>query len=335
MPKKYTTSAISTEVLWGLLRERGLSEAELTEATGIDPSALPSPDKRIPLDQYFSLWELAISITGDSALGLHLPGYYKPGQSHFVPSIIFSSTTLLDGLRQWVRYASLVCDADRFELQERGDFVTLVYANISPAHNFRWLPELYFSLMSSLFQQSIHGNHDIAEIWIAHPAPEYADEYQAVFNTKVLFDQSEYHVRWKKESLNVAIKTHDPYYHSILRKYADDSMPLGSQVNVFSKKTRLSIIAQLPKNRADVQTIADGFHMDRRTLLRKLKYEGTTFKDLLEDTRKNLAHDYLTEGLSITQISFMLGFAASSSFQVAFKRWYKQSPGDYRRDQLA
>ncbi|MBE9539806.1 MAG: helix-turn-helix transcriptional regulator [Proteobacteria bacterium] len=75
--------------------------------------------------------------------------------------------------------------------------------------------------------------------------------------------------------------------------------------------------------------------MDRRTLLRKLKSEGTTFKDLLEDTRKKLAHDYLVEAFSITQISFMLGFSATSSFQVAFKRWYNQSPGDYRRDHLA
>ena len=110
------------------------------------------------------LWELAISVTGDPALVLHLPSYYNSGQSHFVSSIVFSSATPLDGLRQWVRYASLVCDSDRFELQERGDFITLVYANISPAHDYRWLPELYFSLTSGLFPQAIHGQHVIEEI---------------------------------------------------------------------------------------------------------------------------------------------------------------------------
>ena len=335
MPKQYTTSAISTEVLWNLLQERGISDAELSEKTGIDPAVLPSPDKRIPLDQYFRLCELAIGVTGDPALALHLPGYYNSGQSHFVTSIIFSSATLIDGLRQWVRYASLICDADRFELQEGGDFVTLVYANISPAHKYRWLAEQYFSQMTRYFPQAIHGEHVIEEIWMAHPAPEYADEYQAVLNTEVRFNQSEYHVRWKKGSLDVALKTQDPYYHSILQKYADDSMPSGGQLDEFSEKTRRSIIEQLPRNRADIQTIADAFHMDRRTLLRRLKSEGTTFKDLLEDTRKNLAHEYLSQGLSITQISFMLGFTATSSFQVAFKRWYNQSPGDYRRDQLA
>ena len=335
MPRKYTTSAISTEVMWSLLQERGLSDAELSEKTGIDPAVLHSPDKRIPLGQYLRLWELATGVTRDPALGLHLPSYYNPGESHFVTSIIFSSDTLLDGLHQWVRYASLICEADRFELQEGGDFVTLVYSNISPAHQNRWLPELYFSLMTTLFQQATPGEHVIEEIWMAHPAPEYADEYQTVLNATVLFDQSEYHARWRKESLDQKLETHDPYYHSILKKYADDSMQSCGQPALFSEEIRQSIVEQLPKSRADIQTIADAFHMDRRTLLRRLKSEGTTFKDLLEDTRKTLARDYLTEGLSITQISFMLGFRATSSFQVAFKRWYNQSPGDYRRDKLA
>jgi len=189
--------------------------------------------------------------------------------------------------------------------------------------------------MSGLLLERIHGEHVIEEIWMAHPAPDYADEYQAVFSTKVLFDQSEYHVRLKRESLGAGMKTHDPYHHSILKSYADNSMRSCGQTAEFSEKTRLSIIEHLPRNRANIQTIADAFHVDRRTLLRRLKSEGTTFKGLLEDTRKNLAHDYLIQGLSITQISFLLGFTATSSFQVAFKRWYEQSPGDYRRDQMA
>ena len=335
MGRKYTTSAISTEVLWKLLQDKGVSNSEILGETGVDDAVLHSPDIRIALDKHLLLWELAISVSGDPALGLHLHRYYNQGQSHFVPSIIFSSATLKEGLQQWVRYASLVCDADRFELREQGDFITLVYTNISHEHKNRWLPELYFSLMVDLFRQAIGRVSVIEEIWMAHPAPEYSAEYQAILNTKPKFGQSEYRVRWKKENLDVKLEKHDPYYRSILKKYADDSLRSLGQTEVFSDKIKHSIIELLPKNKADIQTISDSFHMDRRTLLRKLKSEGTTFKDLLEDTRKNLAHDYLAEELSLTQISFLLGFTASSSFQVAFKRWYKQSPGDYRRDHIA
>ena len=334
MRKEYTTSAISTGVLWSILREHGNSDADLLEKTGIDPSVLHSPSKRIPLGQHLCLWELAIGVTGDPALGLHLPNYYAPQQFHFVSSIIFSSPTILKGLQQWGRYDSVICDADRIELQESGGYVTFVFSNISPSHRNRWVPELYFSLMNNWFQRATNNECAIEEIWMTHPAPEYADEYQAVFNTKILYDQTEYHVRWKKESLNSRLKTHDPYYHAILKQYADNSISSHEKAGAFSHEIRQSIIERLPSNQADIQTIADAFHMDRRTLLRKLKSEGTTFKDLLEDTRKKLAHDYLAGGLSISQISFMLGFLATSSFQVAFKRWYNQSPGCYRRDHL-
>ena len=72
MPREYTTSAISTEVMWNILQQRGIFEAAIAEKTGIDPAVLHSPNERIPLDQYLRLWELAISVTGDPALGLHL-----------------------------------------------------------------------------------------------------------------------------------------------------------------------------------------------------------------------------------------------------------------------
>ncbi|MBE9539805.1 MAG: hypothetical protein IMF06_12025 [Proteobacteria bacterium] len=69
-----------------------------------------------------------------------------------------------------------------------------------------------------------------------------ADEYLAIFNTKIRFDQSEYRVRWEKKTLLLPLKSHDPYYHSILKKYADDSLESRGQPELFSEKVRLSII---------------------------------------------------------------------------------------------
>jgi len=326
----YTTSAVSSEVLWNLLRQHGFSEAELVSQLGIDPVVLLSPDKHILLTQYLRLWELAIEATGNSALGLHLRNHYNPGQSHFVTSVFRTSSTLLEGLQQWIRYYSLVSDADQFELRETGDDVILVYSNHSPIFQNPWIPELYFSLVAMHFQQATDMPGLAEEIWMAHAVPEYAGEYQAVFAANIKFNQSEYHIRWKRDKLNTTLKSHDPYYHTILRKYADDAIRSQSDSRSFSGKVHQRIFTLLPRNKADINNVAAAFHMDRRTLLRKLKAEGTTFKELLENTRKQLAHSYLAQGLSITQIAFLLGFSATSSFQAAFKRWYQQSPGSYR-----
>jgi len=83
--------------MWNLLQQRGISEAGIAEKTGIDPTVLHSPNKRIPLDRYLRLWELAISVTGDPALGLHLYRYYNSGLSHFVPRLNFEKPSPAEG----------------------------------------------------------------------------------------------------------------------------------------------------------------------------------------------------------------------------------------------
>ena len=69
-----------------------------------------------------------------------------------------------------------------------------------------------------------------------------------------------------------------------------------------------------------------------RTIQRKLAQEGTSFKDLVEDVRKNLALEYLRSTvLSVEEIALRLGYSDAPSFSHAFKRWTGSSPRDSRR----
>jgi methylphosphotriester-DNA--protein-cysteine methyltransferase len=62
-----------------------------------------------------------------------------------------------------------------------------------------------------------------------------------------------------------------------------------------------------------------------------LKEEGTTYIQLLNDTRKELASRYISNSrLSISEISYLLGFAEPTNFTRAFRRWTGKSPSEYR-----
>jgi AraC-like DNA-binding protein len=68
------------------------------------------------------------------------------------------------------------------------------------------------------------------------------------------------------------------------------------------------------------------------TLRRKLKDEGTTFQALLDNMRKDLALGYMRDTqMSFGEIAYVLGFSTPGAFQRAFKRWTRETPGDYRR----
>jgi AraC-like DNA-binding protein len=67
-----------------------------------------------------------------------------------------------------------------------------------------------------------------------------------------------------------------------------------------------------------------------RSLQRRLQDEGTSFQALRDETRRALADRYLTEGLSLAEISFLLGFSEPSAFFRAFKRWTGRTPIERR-----
>jgi len=334
MKKEITTSAMAMQVLDDLLQKKGLSKDEVKEKTGIDTDTLSNPDTRIPLDQYLKLWETAIDVTGDPALGLHLKDYYSPNQMHFVTSIVLRSSNGLEALENMTKYFRLICEADKLEVRETRDDVLVVYTNTSSANQNRWTPELYLSLITSKFQSFAKGNCAVEEIWMQHSDPGYADEYLKVFNTPVQFNQPEYQIRWKKSLLTHPMRTHDPYHQAILKKYADESLQHITESSSFRDTIRSTIIQNLSNGNADVKNVSDFHHMDRRTMHRKLKKEGTTFTELLEEARKELATVYLKQGIPLTQITYLLGFSAPSNFQAAFKRWFSVSPGEYRQSSV-
>ena len=71
--------------------------------------------------------------------------------------------------------------------------------------------------------------------------------------------------------------------------------------------------------------------MTERTLQRRLKEEGSSFQELLDHTRRELARSYLADSRrALGQVADSLGFADQSNFFRACRRWFGVSPGQYR-----
>jgi AraC-like DNA-binding protein len=96
-------------------------------------------------------------------------------------------------------------------------------------------------------------------------------------------------------------------------------------------QVRSKIIAQLPEGVPKQEDIAGTLHVSVRSLQRRLKSEQTSFKHLLNDTRKALAVQYIRESYrSLGEITYLLGFSDPSNFNRAFKRWMGETPSRYR-----
>ncbi|MCY1179300.1 HTH-type transcriptional regulator VirS [compost metagenome] len=90
--------------------------------------------------------------------------------------------------------------------------------------------------------------------------------------------------------------------------------------------------AQLARGEPDRGALAAALGLSERTLQRRLADEGSSYQQLLNDTRRHLAERHLEEGrLPIAEIAVLLGYSEPSVFFRAFRQWTGLTPGEYRQ----
>ena len=94
----------------------------------------------------------------------------------------------------------------------------------------------------------------------------------------------------------------------------------------FSREVERKLEALLATGDVGIDRIARELNCSRQTLYRKLKAEGSTFEQLLDDLRHRLARRYMREGMGVKQAAYRLGFSEPAAFSRAFKRWTGRSP---------
>ncbi|MDR3422269.1 MAG: helix-turn-helix transcriptional regulator [Xanthobacteraceae bacterium] len=99
----------------------------------------------------------------------------------------------------------------------------------------------------------------------------------------------------------------------------------------FRSSVENAIVPHLPHGGVRVSKIASLLGVSQRTFARRLLSEGLTFSNVLENLRSELAERYLSEeGLSISQIAWLLGYQEVSTFTHAFRRWTGKTPREAR-----
>jgi AraC-like DNA-binding protein len=100
-------------------------------------------------------------------------------------------------------------------------------------------------------------------------------------------------------------------------------------------RARTAIIDMIPSGGLADEKVATQLNMSVRSLQRRLKAAGTTFRTLLESVRKDLAATYVRDpDIELVEVAFLLGFSDQSAFSRAFKRWKGCPPSEARKSKL-
>lgn len=167
-------------------------------------------------------------------------------------------------------------------------------------------------------------------IELQRPKPSCHSNIKIFFNCPVKYEQAENKIWFDLKRLKSSLPTANPALARVNDEVVSQYLARFERSNV-TNQIRAIIIEQLPSGVPSQENIARQIHHSVRSLQRKLQAEETTFKKLLEQTRLELAKQYLSEyQRSISEITYLLGYTEHGSFTRAFKRWTGINPQQFR-----
>ncbi len=309
----------------------GLDADTLLAAAGIDKQLLSNPEARISISDYEQLWRLATERTKDPCLGLKVVPFLRPTTFHALGLTLLASSTIREALLRLGRYYRIISDEVNVGVIDSNDRTALCFSPLPDRSPPIDASVDAFMAVSIAYARTLSDDTlRPAKVAFMHPEPADIKPFRDLFqgplsfsagDNRIYFDNEDVHRPLSSANAEIAFRN-DQIAAEYLARF--EKTQIGNQV-------RVRIVEFLSSGEPGLEKIARSMGMSRRSLNRGLQKERTSYRDLLEDVRRQLAARYiLRQDLSVIEIAFLLGYADSSNFTRAFKRWFGDSPKGYR-----
>lgn len=309
----------------------GIDCAPLFEQADLDESALNDPNARYPLENTTQLWGLAVAATKDPSLGLSVARHTNQTTFHALGFSMLASATLKDCFETLVRYFRIVTDAAELEFGPADNGYKFIIRareiEPQPAHE---ASDAMMAVIMRMCRMLAGREFRVQQVVFRRPALADSTIFEKVFKAPLRFAADETAIYFDAESMerplpaaNAELARHN---NEILVRYL-----ARLETSNIASRVHTALVEQLPHGEPSQEKIAHSLNMSLRNLQRKLSEEQSSYKEILNQTRKDLAKSYMADSsYSISEIAYLLGFADTSSFTRAFKRWTGKAPSDFR-----
>jgi AraC-like DNA-binding protein len=313
------------------IQGRGASPADALAGTGMTWKQLLHEKRLLPFAPARALVLSAKRMTECDTLGLEFGHSVEIAAHGLAGTAIATSPDLSQALEAAMRYRPLRGRAVEFGLRYDTCFLVLrVHESFDFQDMRTFVLEAQVAMLSRMMV-SITGEQLVGiEYHFPYAPPTWAGEYSRWFGDKVHFRAPHMEVRVPKALLSLPNLMSDEQTRAAVIVSAERELALRQGGSDFVAQIRRRLSEQQGCY-PSVRAMAHEFSMSPRTLLRKLKQDGVTYQELLDEARKEAAEWYLLKThLRVEGIAERLGYVDASGFNRAFRRWFGKSPGTFR-----
>jgi AraC-like DNA-binding protein len=328
---------VSNALVLSIVEGAGVSDADKTRMlaeVGLSESVLRDITARTSIVVLARLWKRILRATGDDFIGLHIGTVIRGDRFGLAARAAVQGDDFRQTLLRFAKYATLINDLLEVRLEEHppcAHLVARLHWNVLGLE--RHAIDIAFAAVVTFARVTLQAPLVVREVRVKHALSSARPGYETVFGAPIVFGADRSELVFDIDALDQPIAGRDPELGLILDRYA--SQELAKVPVVTDLPARVTqILQQLLRDGGDVELAgtATRVKMTPRSLQRRLRDHATSFSVLLDGARRVVAPELLAaaDG-NVEQVGFRLGYSEPTAFIRAFKKWYGQTPGAFRR----
>ncbi len=315
---------------------KGFNTIQMLRSAGIPPELLQGKRIRVTGAQYTRLMQVLWNTMQDEFMGF-AEQRSKPGTFATMCHLAIHCHNLAGVFYRAQHFYSLFENPVNVVLHRDGDEARLEIESESSLHDpYHFLAESLLVIWHRFSCWLVGQRIELLGAYFDYPRPAHADEYRHLFHCPLAFDQPKTGLRFHARYLSLPVIRDELEMKAFLRSSPADLLARPDDSNSYTASIRAIIGRDFSRAIPDFETIATRLNMSPQTLRRRLREENTSFQEIKDNLRRDVAIYHLTRrDYAINEIAHRVGFTEPSTFHRAFKKWTGLTPGAYREGERA
>ena len=310
--------------------EHQIAVTALLRHAGLPTGLFQQEKVHVTTAELFALWRSVSEMSSDPAIGLKLGTEPRFERNHPSAIAVICSRSFGDALERIARYKQLTCPEEiRIDRKAQDTSVEFFYSEAKePQPDV--LVDLVLSWILGVGRQGTNVHISPLRIELTRPV-KHRGLLESHFGCRVRFKEGRNALIFRSGDLDRPFVTHNEELLTIIGTHMESELKARNiSVNV-AEQVKDTLRRSLAGKRPTLQDVGRELGMGARTLQRRLTDAGITFQQLVEETRRELAHHYLKQrSVELSEAAFLLGFEDANSFFRAFQIWEGTSPSEWR-----